>query len=107
MVTDSWEQAKGSAARLGYEQRKSTKQEIVLGLLNRAGNGRWDALTVGNSMRETENELNLLLPGSGDIFAVPYGAPAWTFQPSDADGTGVEVPEGDEMGVSELNGKGK
>ncbi|WP_326643545.1 DISARM system helicase DrmA [Streptosporangium sp. NBC_01755] len=107
VVTDSWEQAKGSAARLGYEQRKSTKQEIVLGLLNRAGNGRWDALTVGNSMRETENELNLLLPGSGDIFAVPYGAPAWTFQPSDADGTGVEVPEGDEMGVSELNGKGK
>ncbi|MET8337623.1 DISARM system helicase DrmA [Streptosporangium canum] len=107
VVTDTWEQAKGSAARLGYEQRKSTKQEIVLGLLNRAGNGQWNALTVGNSMRETENEINLLLPGGGDIFAPPYGAPTWAFRPPAGDGAGVEVPEGDEMGVSELDGKGK
>ncbi|MFJ2033770.1 DISARM system helicase DrmA [Streptosporangium sp. NPDC087985] len=107
VVTDRWEQARSSAARLGYEHRKSTKQEIVRGLLNRAGNGQWDALTVGNSMRETENEINLLLSGGGDIFVPPYGAPAWGFRSPDGDGPGVDVPEGNEMGVSELDGKGK
>ncbi|WP_440065597.1 DISARM system helicase DrmA [Streptosporangium sp. OZ121] len=106
VVTDFWEQSRSSAARLGYE-RRNTKQEILRGLLNRAGNGRWDALTVGNSMRETENEINLLLPGGGDIFTPPYGAPSWGFRSPEGGGAGVEVPEGDEMGVSELDGKGK
>ncbi|MGV9595130.1 DISARM system helicase DrmA [Streptosporangium sandarakinum] len=109
VVTDTWEQRKQSAARLGYEQRRSTKQEIVTGLLNRAGEGRWDALTVGSSMRETENEINLLLPGNGDVFASPYGAPAWTFQTPDGDAGGEipDAPVGDEMGAPAPGGKGE
>ncbi|MEV0419116.1 DISARM system helicase DrmA [Streptosporangium canum] len=106
VVTDKWELRKSSSARLGYEQRKSTAKEIVVGLLDRAGNGRWDDLTVGNSMRETENEINLLLPGGGDIFSTPYGVPPWAFQQPDDDGAGAEIPEGDEMGVSALDEKG-
>lgn len=60
-------------------------------------------------MRETENEINLLLTGEGDIFTPPYGAPPWAFQPPRDDGAGMkisEIPEGDEMGMSALGEKG-
>lgn len=109
VVTDTWELRKTGPARLGYEQRKSTAKEIVVGLLDRAGNAPWGDLTVGNSMRETENEINLLLTGEGDIFTPPYGAPPWAFQPPRDDGAGMkipEIPEGDEMGMSALGEKG-
>ncbi|MFF3444143.1 DISARM system helicase DrmA [Streptosporangium sp. NPDC002721] len=106
VVTDAWELRKNGPARLGYERRKSTTKEIVAGLLDRASNGRWGDLTVGNSMRETENEINLLLPGGGDIFTPAYAAPPWTLRPPEDDGEGVDIPQGDEMGVSTLDEKG-
>ncbi|WP_405393503.1 DISARM system helicase DrmA [Microbispora hainanensis] len=105
MLTDLWNAAKQGSARLGYERKKGNAKEIVDGLLNRAGNGRWDARTVGNSMRETENEINLLLPGNDEIFLAPLGAPEWGF-PGSAGETDDE-PVGDEMGVITLDGRGK
>ncbi|MFI7534910.1 DISARM system helicase DrmA [Streptosporangium sp. NPDC049376] len=106
VVIDRWEQAKTNAARLGYERRKSGGGEIVVNLLERAGNGRWGDLTVGNSMRETENEINLLLPPSGEFFNPAYGATEWAFQTTTEDGPDVEFASGDEMGVSTLDEKG-
>ncbi|XVQ89181.1 DISARM system helicase DrmA [Microbispora siamensis] len=105
MLTDLWNAAKSGPARLGYERKKGHAKEIVDGLLHRAGNGPWDPLTVGNSMRETENEINLLLPGNDEIFLGPVGAPEWGFLGSAGDGD--DEPVGDEMGVSALDGKGK
>ncbi|MEV7968890.1 DISARM system helicase DrmA [Sphaerisporangium sp. NPDC088356] len=105
-VADQWALRKESPARLGYEKKKSTAQEIIDGLLERAGNGRWGVLTVGNSMRETENEVNLLLPAGGAIFESPVGVPAWTFFTSDGEDSGADSPPGDELGESALDGKG-
>ncbi|MBX6166806.1 MAG: helicase, partial [Thermobispora bispora] len=105
MLADLWNAAKSGPARLGYERKKGHAKEIVDGLLHRAGNGPWDPLTVGNSMRETENEINLLLPGNDEIFLGPVGAPEWAFSGSAGDGD--DEPIGDEMGVSALDGKGK
>lgn len=53
------------------------------------------------SMRETENEINLLLPGGGEIFNPVYDAPAWTFAPAGTgSGDDADTPDGDEMGDS-------
>ncbi len=105
-LIDKWNDAKDKPARLGYERKKGNAKEIVDGLIHRAGNGPWDTLTVGNSMRETENEVNLLLPGGGEIFLGPVNAPEWDFQAGPADGD-TDEPVGDEMGVSILDGKVK
>ncbi|MBG0816937.1 helicase-related protein [Planomonospora sp. ID82291] len=102
-VIDKWNTAKDGPARLGYEPKKSTSKEIVIGLLERAGNGPWGPLTVGNSMRETENEINLLLPSAGSgggIFETPVGAPPWSFLPPDGGQTGTDA-------VSAPDGEGK
>ena len=51
-------------------------------------------------MRETENEINLLVPGSG-MFDPPIG-PGWTFGPR-PDATGeqdTDEPIGDEFGAT-------
>jgi hypothetical protein len=104
-LKDRWAQAKGGSARLGYQQARERGQQIV-GLLEAAGEGAWTELTVGRSMRETENEINLLVPASG-LFDAVHGAPDWTFAPAagpdddaaDADGGG------DEMGVSPFDGE--
>ncbi|WP_327045414.1 DISARM system helicase DrmA [Microbispora sp. NBC_01189] len=106
MLIDLWNAAKTGPARLGYERKKSTTKEIVDGLLHRAGNGPWDPRTVGNSMRETENEINLLLPPDDGIFLGPVGAPEWSFL-AGAAGADADEPVGDEMGVTALDGKGK
>ncbi|WP_433497299.1 DISARM system helicase DrmA [Sphaerimonospora sp. CA-214678] len=102
-LIDRWNAEKDGPARLGYERRRGTAEEVVKGLLKRAGNGTWDALTVGNSMRETENEVNLLLPGGGKIFLSPVGEPEWTFQAGTDDDPDGDDPVGDEMGLSALN----
>ena len=43
------------------------------------------------SMRETENEINLLLPG-GSLFDPVYGQPAWSFAASDDESGGADRP---------------
>jgi hypothetical protein len=54
------------------------------------------------SMRETENEINLLIPGAGLLTPV-LGQPTWSFATpaagEDEDAAGADdVPEADELG---------
>lgn len=81
-LKDSWRNRREIEASLGYKEKK-LKDQNVARLLKNADGGRWDELTVPQSMRETENEINLLFPGGGN-FAGQSG-PAWCFRPpSDA-----------------------
>ncbi|MBN1172032.1 MAG: DISARM system helicase DrmA, partial [Micromonosporaceae bacterium] len=115
-IKDMWHQARTGSTRLGYRTGSFGKQRL-LGLLEPAGGGPWTDHTVGQSMRETENEINLLVPGGGEIFNPVYGSPDWSFGPPPAsepgasdgsDGSGGlgddDLPEGDELGTSALNG---
>jgi len=95
-LTDEWERAKTGSTRLGYVARKGNSP--LNPLLKPAGNATWSTLTVPMSMRETENEINLLLPGSG-MFEPVYNQPGWTFGPP-ADDDGDDTPEGDDLGGS-------
>jgi len=81
-LRDRWVVSQGGTTRLGY--RKRTGKEPLLGLLAEPGNGPWTELTVPMSMRETENEVNLLVPGRG-LFDPVLTAPPWSFAPADAD----------------------
>ncbi|GAB3214047.1 DISARM system helicase DrmA [Marinactinospora endophytica] len=99
-LKDLWKQERNASTRLGYETGAGRGQRLR-GLLSKAGEGRWGDTTVGMSMRETENEINLLLPGGGEIFNPVYDAPVWSFAPGEGDdGDTPEIPDGDEMGDS-------
>ncbi|GIH68013.1 DISARM system helicase DrmA [Sphaerimonospora thailandensis] len=107
VVTDTWLRMRTGEIRLGYQGSSSTKQPLAP-LLRSAGEGAWDTMTVGQSMRETENEINLLVPRLEEMFAPAYGAPDWAFTATDADDDDADTPEGDELGESTLmTGKGK
>ena len=99
-VLDEWEQRKSvGTARLGYQDGTWNKQ-IVSGLLRPAGNGKWDTMTVGVSMRETENEINLLFPGGDALFRPLYHQPDWTFgPPADEDGDTAAADGADRSGI--------
>ncbi len=103
VVKERWLEKMGHPnARLGYKEG-SVKSQRLTPLLEPAGRGRWGDLTVGQSMRETENEINLLVPGGKEIFAPAYGEPPWSFTPPDnADNTPDDTPDGDELGDSDL-----
>ncbi|RFU39429.1 helicase [Actinomadura logoneensis] len=104
-VTDLWETQKNQGStRLGYQDGTWNKQ-VIRGLLEPAGNGRWGDLTAGMSMRETENEINLLLPGGDALFKPVYNEPAWSFGPP-VETEDDDAPAGDELGETALNGKG-
>ncbi|WP_407111343.1 DISARM system helicase DrmA [Streptomyces sp. DSM 116494] len=75
-LKDEWRERRDGSATLGYRQEKKA-DEVVTGLLRTADGSRWDPLTVPMSMRETENEINLLLPGGGRYAVAP--GPAWDF----------------------------
>src|SRR5690606_20446006 len=95
-LRDTWQRERTGEARLGYGSGVSRGQRLK-GLLTRAGTGSWDDTTVGMSMRETENEINLLVPGNGGVYHEAHGAPEWSFAPPDGEdpaagsGTGEEV----------------
>jgi hypothetical protein len=105
VITDQWRQRRTGQVRLGYKT-SSTGGQQLLGLLDPAGNGRWGDLTVGMSMRETENEVNLLLSGGGEIYSPLYNEPDWAFTSAptgDANTGQDDPPEGDELGESSLS----
>jgi hypothetical protein len=79
-LKDEWRRRREeSSSALGYRKEKH-KTTVVQGLLRRADGSRWTDLTVGMSMRETENEINLLLPGGGAPGGDPSaGGPDWDF----------------------------
>lgn len=101
--TDVWAQLRTATDQpLGYETAKGATP--LRGLLKRAGDGSWDDQTVAMSMRETENEINLLLPA--DIAVPVFGEPAWTFAaPTGTDPDDDDRPAGDELGDSTLTGR--
>ncbi|MFI8089740.1 DISARM system helicase DrmA [Streptomyces sp. NPDC086080] len=79
-LKDEWRRKRDeNSSALGYRKEKH-KTTVVNGLLRRADGSRWTELTVGMSMRETENEINLLLPGGGAFLENPSGGgPDWNF----------------------------
>ncbi len=104
-LRDLWNQRKTGSARLGYDNGTFRQQKLV-GLLEKADGARWTDLPVGQSMRETENEINLVLPAGDRIFDPQYGAPDWSFGPATDDVRDEDLPDGDELGESTLAGKG-
>ena len=107
-LVDDWKTAKTGSTRLGY--RKRTGKQPLTGLLDQADGTMWTALTVPMSMRETENEINLLIPG-GSLFDPVYGQPAWSFAVRDDESgaddpdDGDDVPDADELGESVAGGQ--
>ncbi len=103
-IRDIWNEARTGSARLGYAAGNAGAQRLF-GLLQYPGDGRWADMTVGQSMRETENEINLLLPGGGEIFHPMFGAPDWSFtagRAADDGGDPEDRPDGDELGETAL-----
>ncbi|MGH3622596.1 MAG: DISARM system helicase DrmA, partial [Sciscionella sp.] len=103
-LKDVWRQQRDGSTRLGY-QKATTKQQLFTPLLHSPSDGKWGETTVGQSMRETENEINLLLPGGGEIFTPIYGAPQWTFAAPESAGSESseeDATDGDEVGDSAL-----
>ncbi|TVT56351.1 helicase [Amycolatopsis rhizosphaerae] len=108
-LKDVWETARIGNTRLGYTTGMFAKQQLI-GLLQPAGGEKWGDMTVGMSMRETENEINLVLPGGGTFFESIREAPDWSFAPPTEEESSEDIPEGDELGESQLGtpaGKGK
>ena len=104
--TDVWLQLRTATdAQLGYQQSKGAL--ALRGLLERAGDGKWGDRTVGMSMRETENEINLLVPA--DLTIPGFGEPDWKFTTPDpdrdGDPDGDAQPVGDELGATTSPGK--
>lgn len=97
-VLDQWAKAKGAPSRLAYRAARKDRTPRTR-LLVPAGDGPWTDLTAPMSMRETENEINLLLPGHG-LMDTQFGAPNWSFSPGggDADDSSETEVEGDELG---------
>ncbi|WP_166679984.1 DISARM system helicase DrmA [Kribbella pratensis] len=95
-IVDRWQDKKSRPARLAYEASRRDKEQLQP-LLERAGSNKWDVLTVGLSMRETEPDVNLLVPGGDQLFAPLFNAPAWSFRAQDSDG----VAGADEDGENE------
>ncbi|MET7471657.1 DISARM system helicase DrmA [Micromonospora sp. NPDC005686] len=104
-LRDLWNERKTGSIRLGYAEG-TFKQQKLAGLLTVAGGDRWTDLTVGQSMRETEHEINLVLPAGDKIFDPQYGAPEWSFGQPGGEARDEDLPDGDELGESTLAGKG-
>ncbi|MEU4791456.1 DISARM system helicase DrmA [Micromonospora tulbaghiae] len=103
-LRDLWNERKTGSIRLGYAEG-TFKQQKLAGLLTVAGGDRWTDLTVGQSMRETEHEINLVLPAGDKIFDPQYGAPEWSFGQPNGEARDEDLPDGDELGESTLAGK--
>lgn len=96
-LIDVWKQRKLGSTQLGYE-KQTTKQQLLTALLRAPSEGAWQETTVGRSMRETENEINLLVPGGEELYAPTYGAPEWTFAPPNDGDDDTDSMSGDELG---------
>jgi hypothetical protein len=96
VLRDRWAMSKTGSTRLGY--RKRAGKEPLNGLLAEAGGGTWTEVTVPMSMRETENEVNLLVPGAG-LFEPALGQPPWSFAAPAEEDADDEAADADELGV--------
>ncbi|MFI6581748.1 DISARM system helicase DrmA [Embleya sp. NPDC050493] len=93
-LKDLWHQRRGGNAQLGFRSGSTSKKkdQLVVGLLRPANGSRWDALTVPQSMRETENEINLLLPGSDGFGSMAGPSPEWDFSAAQESRESEESP---------------
>jgi hypothetical protein len=91
-LVDAWKTARTSTSRLGYE-RQRTSQTNLSPLLRSPAEGAWGTTTVARSMRETENEINLLVPAGDEFYAPVFGEPEWTFAPPSRADTGASDDE--------------
>ncbi|MEU2625899.1 DISARM system helicase DrmA [Kitasatospora sp. NPDC007106] len=106
-LKDAWAARRDGAAVLGYRKEKK-KDTLVSPLLRKADGARWDVLTVPMSMRETENEINLLLPGGGSFMDQPSnGGPEWNFGSSHQEEGVDSVVDADEYGDTAAPAAGK
>lgn len=102
-LKDEWRRKRDeNSSALGYRKEKR-KTTIVSGLLRRADGSQWTELTVGMSMRETENEINLLLPGDEALLEESSGGgPDWDFgapgTDADTDADMAATVDSDEYG---------
>jgi hypothetical protein len=74
--------AHAEAARIAYRAQNDAQ-----GLLREAGIGGWDEWTVANSLREAEEEINLVLPRDSVVDRSLDDQPGWAYReaPSDDD----------------------
>jgi hypothetical protein len=108
VLRDAWASRQQGDYALGYTARRDPQQTYVA-LLDAAGDGPWHVLTLPRSMRETENEVNLLVSG-GDLTESLVEAPAWGFtrpEPAEPGGEGADEPTGDEFGEPAATGRGR
>jgi hypothetical protein len=98
VLREAWAARQQGEYALGYAARRDPQQTYVA-LLHAAGDGPWQVLTVPRSMRETENEVNLLVSG-GDLTESLVEAPEWSFRRPEPAGE-AEEPAGDEFGEPE------
>ncbi|PRW65232.1 DISARM system helicase DrmA [Actinopolyspora mortivallis] len=103
---DLWSTEQSGQLPLNYTGRSAGPgEQSRRALLAKPGDHTWRDNTVAQSMRETENEINLLVPGGEELFQTLYDAPAWTFAPAsdgEAETEDEEIPEGDELGETAL-----
>jgi hypothetical protein len=96
-LLELWSGRRGQDFRLGYKAARSPKENIT-GLLQRPS-GEWTPLTVGESMRETEDEITLLLPRGSVVDAVNETEPPWRFGTGSGDDVlEDDIPVADELG---------
>jgi hypothetical protein len=97
-LLDEWARRRDAGGyRLGYQPQK-TEAENIVGLLDKPEHGGWTALTVGMSMRETENEINLLLPRQSLADVSAADGPAWAFAASGEEPEDEDILLTDELG---------
>ncbi|AXG81291.1 DISARM system helicase DrmA [Streptomyces paludis] len=93
-LKDKWADRRETGGVLGFRREKK-KDTLVTPLLHKADGSRWDELTVPMSMRETENELNLLIQGGGAFMDQPSSSgPGWRFSPAGGDGADTDAVTG-------------
>ena len=86
-----------SGYRLGYQTAR-TETENIIGLLDPPEQGEWTVLTAGTSMRETENEINLLLPHQTLADVSAAAGPVWAFGTTVPEPGDEDIPDTDELG---------
>jgi len=97
-LLDEWARRRDvSGYRLGYQTAR-TETENIIGLLDPPEQGEWTVLTAGTSMRETENEINLLLPHQTLADVSAAAGPVWAFGTTVPEPGDEDIPDTDELG---------
>lgn len=98
--------AHAEAARIAYKAQGDAQ-----GLLREAGIGGWDEWTVANSLREAEEEINLLLPRDSVVDRSLDEQPGWAYsdfqEGDDPELEGGAAPGSSSDGLPSEEGSGR